>query len=1052
MQSNSNAIIQNNTLTKNLMYEAVYSLTMSTIQLYNVAFYENRLMVPLLQMQLNSSATIQNNTLTKNKLGTVYLLFSRSNIQMNNVAFTGNLIIALLIMRSNSSAIIQNNTLTENHVSEIVYLLFNMSNILMKNVAFTRNLIHFLLRMESNSSAIIQDNTLTKNNVSGVVYVLIMSTIQLYNVAFYRNELFQNLLQMRSNSSATIQNNTLAENHVSGIVYLLYYMSNIQMNNVAFTRNNLMQFLMIMYFNCSAIIQNNTLTENNLTVALLHMKSMSSATVKKTTIVGNSLKGRVFDVVSSNLIIDTTLLYNNIFMNYLISAISCYNISIDLTRITENRFESNIIHIENSTGRLTNTYIENYDRFSVSAMSVTCRYEGHRHCPFYIRNNVILWNSESLLSKRSVIELTGTITISNLTVLVSSKLEIDVFRYSKKDVIVHEPFYKAFFNVYEISSLLINCTRANVKHIKLFETFRCTPCLRGTYTLNNGSLAISSRNLENKKREFQNDSTPLSCFDCPVGGNCSYYIKSKSNFYGFKTKQQEVKFLSCLLNYCCTGDQCKTITSCNKGRFGTLCSICNRNNTENFLSTNCISVSSCQNFTKFWLIYFVYALSLATCLYYIKDLIVLMKNAGGKVSNFFKCFRKEKRNEGEIDEIIIIGSEDHPEENVSHFTMSGVFALIVSFYQIKQVMAVDVKYMSASHFPFIKFMSKFLNLEIIAINSSYYCPMNDLNAVSKAFIKTYLFTVALILASLLNYFISRIYYYFGGKLGRRSSLKPSDRLGVCLLRVLMLDYKNMANVSFILLNCVEVEDNLVLHVKGDTECFNWWQVAVAVFFFTWILFFPFSLKLSYTMFMKDEITFPQFIFCLIAPFAVVVYKFVNRNVVSVVLQESRDVSKVKTILQEMFEESYRLKKKDSRGESIFYETWRLYQRVLLSIVSTYFINPLVRITFTTPIIILIAVSYFAVKPHKPEMYILHWMEIVSILGFFVSLIQNIFRGFLYVYSINQEYPVTLAWEAFSIFDLLFHPTWVLLFVFIIKPIYSKVKDAARICKMKMKKL
>ena len=201
--------------------------------------------------------------------------------------------------------------------------------------------------------------------------------------------------------------------------------------------------------------------------------------------------------------------------------------------------------------------------------------------------------------------------------------------------------------------------------------------------------------------------------------------------------QEEVKFLSCPLNYCCTGDQCKTITSCNRGTFGTLCSICSRNNTENFLSTKCISVSFCHHFTKFWLIYFVYALSLATCLYYMKDLIVLMKNAGGKVSKFFKCFRKEKITEGEIDEIIISEGEDHPGENKSHFTMSGVFALIVSFYQVKQVMVVDVEYVSASRFSFIVFMSKFLNLEIVAINSLYYCPMNDLNAVSKAFIKTY---------------------------------------------------------------------------------------------------------------------------------------------------------------------------------------------------------------------------------------------------------------------------------------------------------------------------
>ena len=803
-------------------------------------------------------------------------------------------------------------------------------------------------------------------------------------------------------------------------------MSNMQLDNVEFTRNILM-------------------------TGLMYIKSMSNATVKNTNIVGNFIDDPAFNIISANLVIDTTLLYNNFFTHYLISVISCDMVSLNLMRIRQNTFENDIIHIENCAGRLSNTYIENYDRSSVSAISVTCEYEGHKYCPFHSRNNVILWNYELLISKQPVIKLTGTINILNLTVWVSSIPEIEVFRYSTKNVVVHEPFYTTFFNAYEISSLLISCRRARVKHTTILETFKCIPCVRGKYTLNNNSLKISSRSLENEKYEFQNENTSLSCFDCPVGGNCSEYIKSKSNFYGFKTKQQKVKFVPCPLNFCCTADKCKTITSCSNGRSGTPCSRCSKNSTESFLSANCISVNLCQNSAKFWLIYCVYAFSVATCLYYMKELIVLMKTAGGNVSKVFQCFKKEKETEDEFELVVdIVGAEEHPEET-SNFTVSGIFAIIVSFYQVKQVMAVNVKYKNAISFSFITFISNFVNLEIVVINSSTYCPMNNFNAVSKAFIKTYLLTFALIMASLMNYFISRICYSFGGKLGRRSSLKPSDRLGVCLLRVVMLNYKNIASVSLILLNCVEVAGIQVLHRKGDTECFDWWQVIVAGFFFTWVLFFPLSLMLSYTMFMTDEITFPQFIFCLLIPFAVVIYKIVNRNVVSVVLQKSRNVSKVKIILQEMFEESYRLKDYDSRGESIFYETWRFYQRVLLAIVATHSINPLVRITFITPIVILIAVSYFAVRPYKPEMYILHWMEIVSILGFFVSLIYNMFREFLYIYDINHEDPITTAWEAFSILDLLFSPIWVLLCVFIIKPIYSKAKDAVRRCMTKIKK-
>ena len=1075
MQSNSSAIIENNLLTENKVSRAVYILSsMSTIQLQNVSFTRNNLMLDLLQMQSNSSALIENNLLTENNVSkAVYILSSMSTIQLQNVTFTqNNLMQDLLYMQSNSSAIIENNLLTENKVSRAVYILSSMSTIQLQNVSFTRNnLMLDLLQMQSNSSAIIENNLLTENKVSRAVYILSsMSTIQLQNVSFTRNNLMLDLLQMQSNSSALIENNLLTENNVSKAVYILFSMSTIQLQNVTFTRNNLMLDLLQMQSNSSAIIENNLLTENkvsrvvyilfsmstiqlqnvtftrnNLMQDLVQMQSSSSAIVKNNTIVGNDIHNRVFHVRSSSLRMNTILLDNNTVTNYFIWTSFSKIVSLDLMKIIENRFENGIIHIENCAGRLANTFIENYDRGSVSAISLTCSYDYHNYCPFELTNNTVMWNYGLSLSIRPVIDLTGRINISNVNVSVSSITEIKVLQYSTKEVIVQRPYYKGFSNVYKISALFISCRRANVKHFSGLDTVICVPCRQDTYTLHNGSLNISSGYLGNKKSELQKESTNVSCYNCPVGANCTEHIKSKSNFYGYITKQQKVKFLPCPLDFCCTTDQCKTIISCNKARSGTLCGRCSKNNTESYLSTNCISINLCQNFEKFWLIYCAYALSLATCLYYLKELIVLMKATGGKVSNIFKCLRKEKESEGESDVVIsIIGSEEDPEEKISHFTMSGIFAQIVSFYQIKQVIAVDVEYKSASRFSFITFISKFINLEIVAINSSSYCAMNDLNAVSKAFIKTYLLTVALIMASLLNYLISRLYYSFDGKLGGRSSLKPSDRLGVCLVRVLMLNYKNMATVSLILLNCVEVGGILVLHIKGDIKCFEWWQVTVAVFFSTWILFFPLSLKLSYTMFMREEITFPQFIFSLMIPFAVVVYHILNRNVVSVNLQKSRNVLKVKRILQEIFEESYRFKRNCSKEESIFYETWRLYQRVLLAFAATYSINPLVRITFMTPVIILIAISYSAYRPYKPEMYILHWMEVVSILGFFVCLIHNMFRGFLYVYDINhEEYPVTLVWEAFTIADMLFSPIWVLFWFFIIKPVYSKAKNAIK---------
>ena len=206
----------------------------------------------------------------------------------------------------------------------------------------------------------------------------------------------------------------------------------------------------------------------------------------------------------------------------------------------------------------------------------------------------------------------------------------------------------------------------------------------------------------------------------------------------------------------------------------------------------------------------------------------------------------------------------------------------------------------------------------------------------------------------------------------------------------MLTYKNIASASLIFLKCVDVAGVQVLFIKGDMECYQWWQILIAVFLFTWVLSFPLPLKVSFSMFMKEKISFPKFILCLMDPFVLVAHCFLNRNVVSVNLQIRRNLSQseVKNILREIFEESYRIKTEDSREETVFYETWRLYQRVLLAFVATFCIDPIVRITFMTPTVILIAVSYFVIRPYKREMYILRWMEAFSILGYFVCLGQS----------------------------------------------------------------
>ena len=241
-----------------------------------------------------------------------------------------------------------------------------------------------------------------------------------------------------------------------------------------------------------------------------------------------------------------------------------------------------------------------------------------------------------------------------------------------------------------------------------------------------------------------------------------------------------------------------------------------------------------------------------------KDFVTLIKTEGSNFGRIFKSCTKEKKNDMETDTMI---SDDGTEEHLrktSYFTMSGIFTLIVSFYQIRQLMSGDVQYKNSTDFSFITLITDCLNLEMVVVTYSSYCPISYLNAVSKLLIETYLLTATLLIASLLNYFVLGALRFFRFILGRLSSLKSSDHLGLCFIRVLMFSYKKMASASLLLLNCVEVADVKVLFIKEDMKCYQWWQIVIPFFLFTWILFFPFSLKVSFNMFMKEKISLANY--------------------------------------------------------------------------------------------------------------------------------------------------------------------------------------------------
>ena len=534
-------------------------------------------------------------------------------MKLNKTNFVGNKIKRLLLAESESQIYTDNVTFTNNHVSFEFFSISKESKLEMYSAEFLQNNPSKFLYL-SPSDSIIRNSALLENNfLSAACLIMKSSTIQLNYVTVTRNE-FLVLLFISSNSSAIIQNSTLLENNFLLTVYDMEEGITIQLINVAFIQNILRSYLLVMLSSSSAKLINNE-------------------------VVGNRFHQICF-AHSSFLEIDTIVIKNNTF-SQLFRVVEC-NVSFESMKIRENNAINDMIDAENSAGRMANTYIENSGNLLSSAIKTTWTDLGNRYFPFEITSTDIIWKNEVPVSSRPIIHLSGNVSLSNVKLLVTSQFETEILQYSTKNIVLSvNGALISSPNIYIISSLFIGCTKASVKHITRAGSFRCIPCARGTYTLNNEylntSLSFGSKKIK------KNEETNFTCLDCPVGANCTTSIKSKSNFYWSKTKEQKLTFLPCPRGFCCTGNQCNTIKGCNKNRVGTLCGRCNESYMESFLSADCISIQSCQNFTRFWLLYCIYALILAIFLYYMKGFITLIKTTARNSCKKLKVLQKRTR-------------------------------------------------------------------------------------------------------------------------------------------------------------------------------------------------------------------------------------------------------------------------------------------------------------------------------------------------------------------------------------------------------------------------
>ena len=119
----------------------------------------------------------------------------------------------------------------------------------------------------------------------------------------------------------------------------------------------------------------------------------------------------------------------------------------------------------------------------------------------------------------------------------------------------------------------------------------------------------------------------------------------------------------------------------------------------------------------------------------------------------------------------------------------------------------------------------------------------------------------------------------------------------------------------------------------------------------------------------------------------------------------------------------------------------MYQRLILVVVTTWVIEPISRICCATPIILSFVFVYWLIGPYKEQLTILHWMEVINFLGITLTLVNNMFRSFLYVYDIPDQPPIPKSLQVFSYLDSIASPIFVLLFMKVLVPIFAKIRNA-----------
>ena len=250
-----------------------------------------------------------------------------------------------------------------------------------------------------------------------------------------------------------------------------------------------------------------------------------------------------------------------------------------------------------------------------------------------------------------------------------------------------------------------------------------------------------------------------------------------------------------------------------------------------------------------------------------------------------------------------------------------------------------------------------------------------------------------------------------------------QRISIGFIQIVLFNYKNVCQVSFLFMHCVNINRTNVLFIAGDHKCYSNWQIVNFVFIVTWVLPFPIAMTTAYYLHKKKFISTSNFLICLMLPVLVPFFMFVAWSCCKSYRNDNSVENYTREKLFEIFEQPYRI-------NYFWWESYRLYEMFLVAGIVTLYIDSVQRVAILSPLFIMLWLTHYHVKPFRESSKMLRKLDLLSNTFLCLQLIISMFRANVYTHNLPHQFPVDDVSKLTKYLDEIFSPWWWLVLIYL----------------------